>query len=313
MAPVDLSVDFCGIRFKNPFLLSSAEPTMTASQIQRAAKAGWAGAVVKTIGPSGWPGGFEGYKHPRPSFFVTSETSCIEKNSIFAFQNVCNIDMLGKTKWVKSELKAAKESNIPIIVSITAAEPDEWSEMARIMEEAGADMIEMNVSCPYTITELGMGMEVGQDPKRLREAIRAVKDGCSLPVMVKLSPNVTPSILTELAKTAEVSGADAISATNTVLGIVGVDIETGIPIPSVEDKGGRLQGIFSGISGPAIKPISLRCVAQIAQAVKIPISGIGGISDWRSAVEFIMVGAKTVQLATAVMVFGYGIIRELIS
>jgi dihydropyrimidine dehydrogenase (NAD+) subunit PreA len=280
---------------------------------KRAAKAGWAGAIIKTIGPSGWPAGFEGYKHPRPSFWITSETRYVERPStLFAFQNICNIDMLGKTRWIKSEMQAAKESGIPIIASITAAQPEEWTRLARMMEEAGADMVEMNVSCPYTVTETGMGMEVGQDPLKLREAVKATKEGCSLPVMVKLSPNITPVVLTEIAKTAEAAGADAISATNTLLGIIGINIETGIPISSLENKEGRLQSVFSGISGPAIKPVSLRCVAQIAQSVKIPISGIGGITDWKSAVEFIMVGAKTVQLATAPMVFGYGIIKKLV-
>lgn len=314
MTKVDLSVEFCGVEFKSPFLLSSAEPTLTAAHVQRAAKAGWAGAVIKTVGPSGWPKGIEGYKHPRPSFFITSETRYVDKPStLFAFQNICNIDYLGKKRWAESEMKAAKKSGIPVIASITGSTPEEWRELAGIMERAGADMIEMNASCPYTITELGMGMEVGQDPEKMREAVKATKKGCSIPVIAKLSPNITPTTLTEVARAAESAGADAISATNTALGVVGINVETGVPIPCLENKQGKPQSVFSGISGPAIKPVALRCVAQIAQAVKIPISGIGGITDWSSAVEFMMVGARTVQVGTAAMVFGHGVIRKLTS
>lgn len=287
---------------------------MSAERIKKAARLGWGGAVIKTVGPSGSVPGSEGYRHPRPSFWINPEIPYIQKPStLFSFQNICHLDMLGKTKWIENEMREARESGIPIISSITASDPEDWSELAGSMEQAGAQMIEMNVACPYGSTgELGMGLEVGQNSRRLREAIKATKTGSSLPVMVKLSANLTPTKLAEIAKTSENAGADAISATNTLLGIVGINIETGFPIACVESKEGTMQSTLSGISGSAIKPFGLRCVAQIAKTVKLPISGVGGITEWKNAVEYIMVGAKITQLATAPMVFGYAMITDLI-
>jgi dihydropyrimidine dehydrogenase (NAD+) subunit PreA len=158
-------------------------------------------------------------------------------------------------------------------------------------------MIEINVSCPMPAEKVGM--HIGRDPKLTAEQVKAVKEIVDLPVTVKLSPNF--AYLDEIAKEAEKAGADAISATNSVQALYGIDIETGKPILPA----------FGGYSGPAIKPITLRCVAKIARAVKIPVSGIGGISTWKDVVEFIMAGATTVQICTAVMWKGLKVFKEL--
>jgi len=158
-------------------------------------------------------------------------------------------------------------------------------------------MVEINVSCPMAGEKAGM--HIGGDPKLTAEQTKAVKEAIDVPVTVKLSPNF--AYIGEIAKAAEEAGADAISATNSVQALYGVDIETGEPILPA----------FGGYSGPAIKPITLRCVAQAAKAVKIPISGIGGVSNWRDVVEYIMVGATTVQTCTAVMWRGLKVFKEL--
>lgn len=201
-------------------------------------------------------------------------------------------------------------------------EADDWPMLAHMMESSGADMIEANVSCPYlesTSTSTNLQQHrvvqrlIGQDPEMTRNVVKLTKEGCNIPVMVKLPGGITPSTLTEVATTVEKAGADAISVTNAILGLLGIDIETGIPIPSLENKQGKPETIFSGISGPAMIPIALRCVAQISACVNVPVSGIGGVTDWKSAIEFIMAGARTVQCATAPLLCGYEIVRDMIS
>lgn len=308
---IDLNVEFCGITFRNPFILASAPPTLDAKRIHKAAKAGWAGAVTKSV----WPERVMADKMPRPNYFIANETPFVRRPpTMFAFQNIEHI--LGE-RWITREMRAAKRTGIPIIGSISGFEPDDWGRLAQMMEEAGADMLELNISCPYIgpkRSQYGLGVEIliGEDPQATAEVVRIVKEACSVPVMAKLPSSVTPSVFTDVAMAAVKAGADALSATNTVLGIIGIDVETGIPLAAVENKQGNPQSILGGISGPALRPIALRCVAQLATSVKVPISGVGGIVDWKSAVEFVMLGAKTVQCGTGPMVYGYGIIKKMI-
>jgi dihydropyrimidine dehydrogenase (NAD+) subunit PreA len=154
---------------------------------------------------------------------------------------------------------------------------------------------------------------IGQDPGLTREVVKLTKEGCNIPIMVKLPGSVTPSTLNEVATAGEKAGADAIYVTNTILGLLGIDIETGIPTPFLENTQGNPETIFSGISAPAIVPIALRCGAQICACVGIPVSGIGEVTDWKSAMEFVMVGARTLQCATAPLLFGYNIVWDILS
>jgi len=300
---VELTVEFCKLVFKNPFLLSSAPPTKDADQIIRAAKIGWAGAVTKTVATFG-------VKHPRPRLgrIVTTINGGIN----IGMENIELISDMDVKRWCEREIPSIKKNAPPdfkLILSIMAGpNPDEWGELARMVEAAGADMIEMNVSCPHGMPEKRMGALIGQDAELTAEVIRGCKKGTSLPVMVKVTPNVTDIV--PIAEAAVKAGVDAISGINTVLGLIGIDIETGKPIPMTEPEH---YSSYGGYSGPAIRPVGLRLIAQIAKALpQIPISAMGGIEDWRSAVEYMMVGARTVEVCTAVMWHGFGIIREMI-
>ncbi|MEM4204198.1 MAG: NAD-dependent dihydropyrimidine dehydrogenase subunit PreA, partial [Candidatus Methanomethylicaceae archaeon] len=193
-----------------------------------------------------------------------------------------------------------------LIGSIMAeCKEEDWEELARVVSEAGVDMLELNFGCPHGMPERGMGAFIGQRTELIQKLTKAAKRGSSVPVMVKLTPNVTDIAFT--AKAAEEAGADAISAINTVLGLIGINIDTFEPIPTVDG-----MSTFGGLSGPGVKPIGLRCVAQIAQATNIPVSGIGGITTWKDAVEYLLVGAGSVQVCTAVMWRGYRIISDFV-
>ncbi len=315
----NMGIDFCGVKFSNPFLLAASPATGNSERIKKAEKAGWAGVVTTTV----WtrPEKSRTTRHPRPNFWIRGNMSHnTDYRQMFAFQNIGS--SLENERWIRKEMKRLKECRIPVIGSIMGSTSDDWPKLAHMMESGGANMLEVNVSCPY-LESSHSGVDdqqnrtvqrlIGQDPQLTRQVVKLTKEGCDIPVIVKLPGGITPSTLSEVATAAESSGADAISVTNTVLGLLGIDVETGIPIASLENKQGRPEAIFSGISGPAVGPIALRCVAQISACVKLPVSGIGGVTNWKSAVEFLMAGAKTVQCATAPLLFGYGIVRNMIA
>ena len=308
----DISETLCGIKFKNPFLLASGHPADNAIKVKKAAAAGWGGVVLKTIGPAGWPDSSkEGYKHPRPNFWITRQSKHIKKGSVFAFENITGIDQLGKTRWFEREIGEAKDSGIPVIASIAAASIKDWVELACAVEKAGVDMVELNTSGPYAITEMGMGDITGKDPTTMADVVKALKKACTIPIIPKLSPNLTPTVLVDIAKAAANAGADGLAGINTVLGVNGIDIETGLPLCTCVGLDGKPKSIFAGISGSAIKPIGLRIALQVCKSVSIPYSAAGGLTDWQDCVEFIMAGATTLQLCTGPMVFGYEMVRGL--
>jgi dihydropyrimidine dehydrogenase (NAD+) subunit PreA len=286
-----LSVEFAGIEFENPFLLSSAPPAKDGSQIKRAIENGWGGAVTKSLllVP-------DKNTRPRLGFLKLGK-------KMIGMSNIEMATELSLDRW-KKEIAIAKESGAPILGSIMAdSNPENWVKLTKIVEDTKIDMLELNVSCPHMSPEKHMGALIGQDSKLTSLITKNVKENCSIPVMVKLTPNVTSvPVITRAAKK---GGADAISAINTVLSLIGVDIETGIPMPSSQGKSS-----FGGYSGPGVRPIALRVVAEIAQTVDLPISGIGGVDSWKSAVEFMMVGATTVQVCTAIMWRGYKIVEN---
>ncbi len=298
---VDLSVDFCGLKFQNPFVLSSAPPTTTGEMIKRAFDAGWAGAVTKTLIN-------EETVNVRPRFgSLTYPSSPGEPKKIYAFENVELVTDRPFSVWLK-EIEDIRKSypDHVLIASLMddASHPEGWQELARKVEDAGANMIELNLSCPNGVIEKGMGSATGQDPELAGRVTKWVTDAVKIPVMAKMTPNVTD--IAQPARACVANGASAISAINTVGAIIGIDLETFVPKPAVAG-----YSVAGGLSGRAIKPIALKAVATIGQAVDVPISGIGGIATWEDAAEFLLIGASTLQLCTEVMARGYGIVEDL--
>ncbi len=294
----DLSIDFCGVRFENPVLLSSSPVSNTAEMVARAFEAGWGGVVFKTIGM-----GDTEIIHPAPRMAGYD----YEARKLIGLQNVEQIsdrpfqDNLKDLAWLKRTWPTR-----PIIASIMGFSKEEWRTLAVACEDTGADMLELNFSCPQMAVE-GAGMQVGQAFSLLEEYTAIVKDAVKVPVLAKMTPNITD--INEPALYAKAGGADGISAINTVAAIVGVDLDGQIPHPNV---GG--VGAASGYSGPAVKPIGLRCVSQMAtnSELALPISGIGGIETWVDVIEFMLLGAGTVQITTGVIHYGYRIIEDIL-
>jgi dihydropyrimidine dehydrogenase (NAD+) subunit PreA len=298
-----LEVDFAGVHFKNPFVLSSAPPTMDVRHILRAAKLGWGGAVIKTV-------------TDEPTVDPRTRLGVLRKDGRAIGMN--NIELISRETlrtwtddWIPRIKQESPEDFILVASIMSGPEPEGWTSLAETMSQTDVDVIELNVSCPHGSPEKHMGAFIGQDPSLVERVTSAAKKGTELPVIVKLTPNVTDIV--PIANAAIKGGADAIAAINTVESLIGVDIETATPMPIAYGVDRKEQlSTYGGFCGPAVKPIGLRFVSQIAKAQpEIPISGIGGIGDWSSAVEYIMVGAKTLQICTAVMWHGFSIIKQL--
>lgn len=294
----DISVKFCKLELENPFMLSSAPPTCTGEMIMRAFEEGWGGAVTKTI-----------KLDKTPVYDLDNRFGVwgFEEKQMVIFENIEEVSKRPLGAWLKDIKECKRKYPGKVLIGSLMAEPkeDDWEELARKVSEAGVDMLELNLGCPHGMPERGMGAFCGQRPELIDKLTKAAKKGSNVPVMVKLTPNVTDIAL--MGKTAEEAGADAISAINTVLGLIGVNIDTFEPSPSVNGK-----STFGGMSGPGMKPIGMRCVAQLAQATNIPVSGIGGITTWRDAVEYLLIGAHNVQVCTAVMWRGYRLIHDMV-
>ena len=293
----DLSTNLAGIKSPNPFWLASAPPTNSGYQIMKAFDAGWGGAVWKTLGVpvinvSSRYGGLN-YRDTRMMGF----------NNIELITDRNLIDNLREIEEVKKRFP-----HHAVIASLMVESREEWHQIVRDAENAGADGLELNFGCPHGMCERGMGSAVGQEPKVLKTIVSWVKEVAKTPVIVKLTPNI--SDITRPAVAAREGGGDAISLINTIQSIIGVDIDKFVSFPVVD--GHSTNG---GYCGPAVKPIAMNMLKNCAQhpGVGIPISGIGGIENWKDAVEFILLGATSVQVCTAVMHYGFGIIREMIS
>ena len=292
----DLRTNLAGIKSPNPFWLASAPPTNSGYQIMKAFDAGWGGAVWKTLGV--------------PVVNVSSRYGSVNYRDkrMVGFNNI----ELITDRPLKDNLREISEvkKRFPdhaVIASLMVETKEEWHQIVRDVENAGADGIELNFGCPHGMCERGMGSAVGQEPKVLQMIVEWVKEVAKVPVVTKLTPNI--SDITRPARAARAGGSDAISLINTIQSIVGVDIDRFVPYPIVDGKSTN-----GGYCGPAVKPIALNMVKNCAQhpEVNLPISGIGGVENWRDAVEFILLGATTVQVCTAVMHFGFGIIREIL-
>jgi len=291
----DLSVKFAGITSPNPFWLASGPPTNTGGQVMRAFDAGWGGAVWKTIG--------------EPIVNTSSRYAAIDLNGV-KMMGFNNIELISDRPVEVNfreiyEVKKRYPRNLVIASLMVESKRESWHEMVRRAEDAGSDALELNFGCPHGMSERGMGSAVGQVPEYTEMITSWVKEAAKTPVIVKLTPNV--SDITRIALAAERGGADAVSLMNTINSLMGVDLETFAPRPSVGGKSSH-----GGYCGPAVKPIALHLVSSVAKNVRIPISGIGGIGFWNDAAEHIALGASTVQVCTAAMHYGFRIVEDMI-
>ena len=292
----DLSINFAGIKAPNPFWLASAPPTNSGYQIMKAFDAGWGGAVWKTMGVpvinvSSRYGGLN-YRDTRMSGF----------NNIELISDRSLADNLREIEEVKKYFP-----HHAVIASLMVETRHEWEQIIRDVENAGADGIELNFGCPHGMCERGMGSAVGQEPDVLETIVGWVMAAAKIPVITKLTPNI--SNIEDPGLAAVKGGTNAISLINTIKSIMGIDLDTFAPYPVVDGKGTN-----GGYCGPAVKPIAMNMVRQLAQHPQIsgtPISAIGGIETWRDVVEYILLGATSVQVCTSVMHYGFGIVREM--
>jgi dihydropyrimidine dehydrogenase (NAD+) subunit PreA len=292
----DLTTNFAGIRCPNPFWLASGPPTNCGGQVMRAFDAGWGGAVWKTIG--------------EPIVNVSSRYSSVDWNGQ-RMMGLNNIELISDRPIETNlreiaEVKKRYPKHAVIASLMVDSKREAWHDIVKRSEDAGADGLELNFGCPHGMSARGMGSAVGQVPDYACMITEWVKEVARTPVLVKLTPNVTD--IRTVARAAKRGGADALSAINTINSITGIDLDTLTPRPFV----GGLSS-HGGYCGPAVKPIALHLVQQIAAdpQVALPISGIGGIAGWREAAEFILLGCGTVQVCTAAMHHGFRIVEDM--
>ena len=297
----DLTTTFLGIKSPNPFWLASAPPTDKAYNVNRAFEAGWGGAVWKTLGEDPPIVNVNG---PRYGAIHGNDRRVLGFNNIELITDRPLAVNLAEIRQIKRDWP-----DRALIVSVMLPMNEaSWAKYVPMIEDTGADGLELNFGCPHGMSERGMGSAVGQVPEYIQQAAAWCKKFARVPVIVKLTPNIT-NIL-PAAKAAMNGGADAVSLINTLNSIMRVDYDNLTIYPATDGKGSH-----GGYCGPAVKPIALHMVAEIARAREtagLPISGIGGITDWRDAVDFLALGATTVQVCTAAMVYGFKIIDDLV-
>ena len=291
-----LKTKVLGIDFENPFILASAPPTAKIASIDKAFSLGWGGAVLKTITPDNL------------EMIEASERYAAWKfgNKVCGFENIELLSHLTVQEWLDGIrlLRQKHPTKVQIASIMAPVVKEEWQKLVKIFNDSEIDAFELNFSCPHGMPEKGIGMAIGTHPELSAMITAWVVEVAQKPVFVKLSPNVTNIV--EIAQAVEKAGANGISAINTVQSLMGVDLDTFEPLPKVNGK-----TTFGGYSDISVKPIGLRCVAQIRQNSDLPILGIGGISNWKDAAEYMTVGADVVQVCTEVMVNGYGIISAM--
>lgn len=298
MIKKDLSVNFLGVKFDNPFCLSSSPVGNCYDMCKKAYEVGFGGVVFKTIGPK--------------SYFIDEVSPRFDKldkesTGFIGFKNMEQIaehpleENLADLRRLKAEFP-----HKVLIASIMGNDEQTWEELARLVTEAGADMIELNFSCPQ-MTSHAMGSDVGSSPELCKKYCQAVRRGTNLPFMAKMTPNITDMVPVALASLE--GGADGIAAINTVKSVCNVDLDKYIGMPIVDGKSS-----ISGYSGKAVKPIALRFLQQMRSDERLkdlPISGIGGIETWEDAAEFILMGATTLQMTTSCMQYGYRVVEDM--
>ncbi len=294
---IDLSTNCGGIKSPNPFWLASAPPTNSAYQVCKAFDQGWGGAVWKTIG--------------EPVMNVCNRYGGYDYNGqkIIGLNNIELISDRPIDKNLKeiAETKKLFPNNAVVVSLMVESKRETWHEIVKRTIDTGCDGIELNYGCPHGMSERGMGSAVGQVPEYCKMITEWVTEVSTIPVLVKLTPNVSDIIYP--ARAAKAAKANGISLINTINSIIGIDLDTFQIMPSVAGKSGH-----GGYAGSAVKPIALHLVSQVARdkEVNLPISAIGGISNWKDAVEFILLGASSVQVCTAVMHYGFRIVKDMI-
>ena len=291
-----LTTSILGIEFENPFLLASAPPTASIESIDKAFEMGWGGAVLKTITPDDLK-----MKEASPRY------ATIKKNGkVICFQNIELLSHKSVQYWVDG-IRYLKEKHPTkvIIASIMApVEREEWQTLVKTLNNTPNDAYELNFSCPHGMPERNIGMAIGTSAEISILITSWVKSVATKPVFVKLTPNVTD--ITWVASAVERAGTDGFAAINTVQGFMGINLETLEPVLNIDG-----QSTYGGLSGEAVKPIGFKCVAQLRQISNLPILGMGGISNWEDAAQYIALGSDAVQICTEVMMNGYGIIKDL--
>ncbi len=291
-----LRCDICGVELENPFLLSSSVVASSYDMCARAFEAGWAGACFKTICS------FDIHEASPRFSAITGDNG-----SIVGFKNIEQLSdhSVAENMEIFRHLKEKYPTKF-ILASIMGQDEEEWETLARQCEENGADAIELNFSCP-NMQEDGLGSDIGQIPDLVEKYTRAAKRGTSIPVLAKLTPNVAE--MSPAAEAALRGGADGIAAINTIKSVMGVNPYTYVSAPAVKGR-----SAIGGYSGNSVKPIALRFISELGKngsLAGIHISGMGGIETWRDALEFILMGAGSIQVTTAVMQYGYRIIDDL--
>ncbi len=294
---VDLSVNCAGIKSPNPFWLASAPPSNSAYQNCKAFEQGWGGTVWKTIG--------------EPVMNTSNRYGGIDYNGQ-KLMGLNNIELISDRN-IETNLKEIAETkklwrDRAVIVSLMVESKREvWHEYVKRAVDTGADGLELNFGCPHGMSERGMGAAVGQVPEYCQMITEWVIEASTIPVLVKLTPNI--GNIQMPARAAKAAGAHGLSLINTINSISGVDLDTFEIKPNIGGKGGH-----GGLAGPIVKPIALNLLSQVAidKSVNLPLSGIGGISNWRDALEFILLGASSVQVCTAAMHHGFRIVKDMI-
>jgi len=295
---VDLSVEYCGIRFENPFVLSSAPPSDSYEMVRRAFQAGWAGAIMKTTS-------VESYQVDIAYPIMTSMD--YEEKKAIALGNIDNI-----SEWHMDVMEVAvrrlKDEFPSKVVGLSlwgTTNEKHWEELTKRSIDVGADLVEVSMSCPTDSPFARASLMVGQVPDDVKRVLGWVKKySGNMPVVAKLTSQVTD--ITEIVEAVEAAGGDGVCASDTVHGLLGIDLSTFIPNPNINGK-----STFCGVSGPVVKPITLRTLAMIAKRSDIPLAASGGATTWQDCAEYMLVGASTVQFCTAVMHYGYDIVEDL--
>lgn len=288
----NLEVNYAGVKYRNPLVLASASPGWDGEGMRLAGEAGIGGVIPKTIGPKqDWA------SHPTNGRFYLHKY----QNKPIGQVNLELFTTMTRDDWVSRELEIAKRGGATMHISILAMpDPEETARLVEEIQATGmADILELNVSCPMPASTVGM--HIGKSADRTFEQVKAGASAAKIPFTVKLTPNVTDMV--EIAQAAKEAGADGVTISNSIRSFAGVDIETGKP----------LLRAYGGYTGPAIKPIIMRHLTEVAKNVDIPISAVGGVNSYKEVIEYIMCGASTVQLCTAVMWNGYDVITKIVN
>ena len=299
----DLSSEFIGIKSPNPFWLASAPPTDKEYNVRRAFEAGWGGVVWKTLGEAGPP--VVNVNGPRYGAIHGADRRLLGLNNIELITDrplEVNIEEI-------TRVKKDYPDHALVVSLMVPCEEGPWRDILKRIEDTGADGVELNFGCPHGMAERGMGSAVGQVPEYIQMVTEWVKKHSDFPCIVKLTPNITNILYP--AKAALDGGADAVSLINTINSITSVNLDTFAPEPTIDG-----WGAHGGYCGPAVKPIAMNMVAEIArnpETANLPISGIGGVTTWRDAAEFMTLGVGNVQVCTAAMAYGFKVVQEMIS